>query len=125
VSPVIAVTCSDRPGVLEELEAELSARGAAVEVLIPGRQPGLQADSIPAAAAILARHGVVVLVLAPVGGCCEGAIPVSEDELASPESREAFLRRLELSGLIPAGSVKLPGDEEALIRERLQKLGYL
>jgi hypothetical protein len=37
----------------------------------------------------------------------------------------AFLRRLELSGLIPPESGELSGDEEALIRERLQKLGYL
>jgi hypothetical protein len=125
VSLVIAVTCEGNPGAITGLEAELSSRGASVEVLIPERQPDIPPGSIPAAAAMLARHGVVVLTSGPIGACEAHVVQTSEEELLDPVSRSAFLRRLELSGLIPPESGELSGDEEAVIRERLQKLGYL
>jgi hypothetical protein len=122
VSLIIAVTCEGNSGAISGLEAELASRGASVEVLIPERQPDIPPGSIPAAAAMLARHGVVVRT---IGACEAHVVQTSEEELLDPVSRSAFLRRLELSGLIPPESGELSGDEEALIRERLQKLGYL
>lgn len=125
MSVVIVVDSRDGNGLLEGLEAELTRRGAAVEILAPGKQPGLAADSIPSAAALLARHGVIVLALAPLGACPADVLKVTEAELLSAECRQAFIRRLELSGFLPAGPEDVSDDEEAIIRERLQKLGYL
>jgi len=107
------------------MEGDLLARGAAVEALTPARQPGMPESAIPASAAMLAKHGVIVL-LSSDPSCPGVPVEVIQGESAlDAEARSTFLRRLELAGRIPAASGELEPGEEEMVRERLQKLGYL
>jgi len=125
MSLVIAVLPGDESA-MKLLEGAIRARGADVQVLTAGLEPGISPGSIPSAAALLARHGVTVIVDGSSGECTAGAVKADAADLLEPGSLDAFLRRLELAGLVPppAGE-EIACDEENLIRERLQKLGYL
>lgn len=109
---------------VESVARELAGRGARMEILRSGSQ-GLGGADLPAVAAMLARNGVIALAVCepPVGGIA-GPPWV---EIGGPDGAEpgSALRDLELKGLVPPPHSDLSEEEEALIRERLERLGYL
>jgi hypothetical protein len=112
---------------LEPLAAELSARGAKLEVLRQGCL-GLDAGSISSVSAMLARHGVIVVTSCARPDRWPPDVPshqVDAADLSDPGKLEKLLRTLELKGLIPPPEMDVSPEEEALIRERLERLGYL
>lgn len=112
------------PADVDSVVRELAGRGARMEILRPGAQ-GLDGADLPAVAAMLARNGVIALaVCAPPEGWDGGPPWV---EIGGGEGAEAgsVLRDLELRGLVPPPCSDLSEEEETLIRERLERLGYL
>jgi hypothetical protein len=112
---------------LEPLAAELSARGARLEILRQGCL-GLDAASTASVSAMLARHGVIVVTACALPEGWPDDVPsrqIDAADLADPKKLQKLLRTLELKGLIPPPETDVSPEEEALIRERLERLGYL
>lgn len=108
---------------LDALGAELSSRGAGVEVVHARSSNGLRDAS---ACAALARHGVTVVT--PLAGfdASGGYRIVSTDlaEIGDAQRLDSLLRRLELAGIVPPPADRAGAEEDA-VRERLRRLGYL
>ncbi|HRY61864.1 MAG TPA: hypothetical protein P5266_06650 [Candidatus Fermentibacter sp.] len=108
---------------LDALGAELSSRGAGVEIVHPQSGNGLRDRS---ACTALARHGVTVVT--SLGGfeSAEGFRVVSTDlaEIGDAERLDSLLRKLELAGIVPPPAGRAGAEEDA-VRDRLRRLGYL
>lgn len=108
---------------LDALGAELSSRGAGVEVVHPQSGNGLRDASVCAA---LARHGVTVITSLGGFGPTDDFRVVSTDlaEIGDAERLDSLLRKLELAGIVPPPAGRAGAEEDA-VRERLRRLGYL
>ncbi len=109
---------------VEALARELAGRGARMEILRPGSQ-GLVGADLPAVAMMLARNGVIAVAACAAPEGLTGGPPWIEIGGPDGVDPESALRDLELRGLVPPPQSDLSEEEEALIRERLERLGYL
>lgn len=119
---VILVSGPGADGVMDRLAGHLGRRGAGVEVISGDSRLGAAAADV---CAMLARHGVTVLTSSDPGPCGARVERAEAAELDCEERMDAFLRRLELSGAVPAPPHELDPQEEESVRRRLEELGYL
>lgn len=120
--------------ILDELGAEIIDRGGRVEVFHSqaveslGMEENHRAKEV--ACAMLASHGVVVITSgSETPGITSGEkLEVREVDgvkLQELEFRLAFMRELELAGLVPPPRYDVHPDEEQKIIKKLQDMGYL
>lgn len=120
--------------VLDELGAEIMDRGGRVEVFHSqaveslGMEENHRAKEV--ACAMLASHGVVVIASgSETPGITSGEKLVVKEvdgvKLQELEFRLAFMRELELAGLVPPPRFDVHPDEEQEILKKLQDMGYL
>ncbi len=112
------------PGLLDELGRLIESRGAGVEVVQGSGSSGLAGEGAIPACLALARHGVTVVTSCEVPAG-DGVVDLDAADISDPARLDAFLRRLELAGMIPPPDEGPEEAEEELIRKRLEDLGYL
>lgn len=125
---IISISGGDgRSPLLDRLGEMLAGRGARVEVVHGSSATGLSGEEARPACRILAKHDVTVVTSICGFSVSEGVNVIDTDleEIANETRLDAFLRRLELSGLIPPPVEHIDKSEEEAIRERLRELGYL
>ncbi len=120
--------------ILDKLGREIEVRGGRVEVFHSeaienlGMENNDRAKAV--ACAMLASHGVVVIASGPEhpsinpGEKLEVRI-IEESDLHRTDTKDIFMRDLELAGLVPPPKYDVHPDEEKEILKKLQDLGYL
>jgi hypothetical protein len=115
------------------LRSEMVSRGGKVELLDADALEKLgAAGSYRGTAAtcdMLARHGAIVIVIGKGRLRCDlhqvEVREITADMMLSEDEVEGFVRKLELSGLLPPPRHDVHPDEEDEIRKKLSDLGYL
>ncbi|MBD3369755.1 hypothetical protein GF402_05250 [Candidatus Fermentibacteria bacterium] len=115
------------------LKVEMTSRGGKVELLDAEALGRLGAGGnhggTAAACDMLARHGAIVIVIGKATLHCDlhdvEVQEITSEMIASEDAIQRFLRKLELSGLLPPPKHDVHPDEEEEIRKKLSDLGYL